>query len=395
MNANTDVTAALARPEKPISRPARPSFSSGPCAKPPGWAPDHLALGSLGRSHRSKLGKARLAYAIELTRKVLRVPASHRIGIVPGSDTGAVEMAMWSMLGVRPATILAWESFGEGWVTDAVKQLKLDATVIKAPYGEIPDLAQIDQASDVVFTWNGTTSGARVPDGDWISDEREGLMIADATSACFAQDIPFDKLDVVTFSWQKVLGGEGGHGVLILGPRAVERLESYTPDRPLPKIFRMTKGGKLIEGIFQGETINTPSMLAVEDYIFALEWAQGLGGLSALIARSDANAAALDSWVQATPWIEHLVADPAIRSNTSVCLKFAESAVPGLDADAQLALVKKMASLLEAEGAAFDVAGYRDAPPGIRIWCGATIERDDIEALGPWLDWAFHQARSA
>jgi len=397
MNANTDVTAtaALARPEKPISRPVRPSFSSGPCAKPPGWAPDHLALGSLGRSHRSKLGKARLAHALELTRKVLRVPASHRIGIVPGSDTGAVEMAMWSMLGVRPTTLLAWESFGEGWVTDAVKQLKLDATVIKAPYGEIPDLAQVDQASDVVFTWNGTTSGARVPNGDWISDEREGLMIADATSACFAQDIPFDKLDVVTFSWQKVLGGEGGHGVLILGPRAVERLESYTPDRPLPKIFRMTKGGKLIEGIFQGETINTPSMLAVEDYIFALEWAQGLGGLSALIARCDANAAALDSWVQATPWIEHLVADPAIRSNTSVCLKFAESAVPGLDADAQLALVKKMASLLEAEGAAYDVAGYRDAPPGIRIWCGATIEREDIEALGPWLDWAFHQARAA
>jgi len=394
MNAKTDVTAALVRPEKPISRPARPSFSSGPCAKPPGWAPDHLALGSLGRSHRSKLGKARLAYAIELTRKVLRVPATHRIGIVPGSDTGAVEMAMWSMLGARPTTLLAWESFGEGWVTDAVKQLKLDATVIKAPYGEIPDLAQVDQASDVVFTWNGTTSGARVPDGDWISDAREGLMIADATSACFAQDIPFDKLDVVTFSWQKVLGGEGGHGVLVLGPRAVERLESYTPDRPLPKIFRMTKGGKLIEGIFQGETINTPSMLAVEDYIFALEWAQGLGGLSALIARSDANAAALDNWVQATPWIEHLVADPAIRSNTSVCLKFAESAVPGLDADAQLALVKKMASLLEAEGAAYDVAGYRDAPPGIRIWCGATIERDDIEALGPWLDWAFHQARS-
>ncbi|MDB5698599.1 MAG: phosphoserine aminotransferase, partial [Alphaproteobacteria bacterium] len=292
-------------------------------------------------------------------------------------------------------TVLAWESFGEGWVTDAVKQLKLDATIIKAPYGEIPDLGQVDQASDVVFTWNGTTSGARVPDGEWISDSREGLMIADATSACFAQDIPFDKLDVVTFSWQKVLGGEGGHGVLILGPRAVERLESYTPDRPLPKIFRMTKGGKLIEGIFQGETINTPSMLAVEDYIFALEWAQGLGGLSALIARSDANAAALDAWVQATPWIEHLVADPAIRSNTSVCLKFAESAVPGLDAEAQLALVKKMASLLEAEGAAYDVAGYRDAPPGIRIWCGATIERDDIEALGPWLDWAFHQARSA
>jgi phosphoserine aminotransferase len=390
-----DAAGTIVRGEKPVTRPARPFFSSGPCAKPPGWAPEHLALGSLGRSHRSKLGKARLAYAIELTRKILRVPDTHRIAIVPASDTGAVEMALWSMLGARPVTMLAWESFGEGWVTDVVKQLKLDATVTKAPYGEIPDLAAVDQSNDVVFTWNGTTSGARVPDGDWIRDDREGLMIADATSACFAQHVPFEKLDVVTFSWQKVLGGEGGHGVLILGPRAVERLESYAPDRPLPKIFRMTKGGKLIEGIFQGETINTPSMLAVEDYIFALEWAQTLGGLAALVARSDANAAALDAWVQSTDWIEHLVADPSIRSNTSVCLKFAESAVPGLDAEAQLALVKKMASLLEAEGAAFDIAGYRDAPPGIRIWCGATIETDDVEALGPWLDWAFSEARSA
>lgn len=389
------VAGTISHGGKPTSRPARPSFSSGPCAKPPGWAPGLLATGSLGRSHRSKLGKARLAYAIDLTRKVLRVPDDYRIGIVPGSDTGAVEMAMWSMLGARPTTILAWESFGEGWVTDAVKQLKIDPKVIKAPYGELPDLATVDTDSDVVFTWNGTTSGARVPNGDWISDGRQGLTFADATSACFAQDLPFEKLDVVTYSWQKVLGGEGGHGVLILSPRAVERLESYVPDRPLPKIFRMTKGGKLIEGIFQGETINTPSMLAVEDYIYALEWAQGLGGLSALIARSDANAAALDQWVQSTSWIEHLVADPSIRSNTSVCLKFAEAAVPGLDADAQLALVKKMANLLEAEGAAYDVAGYRDAPPGIRIWCGATIETDDIVALGPWLDWAFHQARSA
>ena len=389
--------------QRPDAHPARPYFSSGPCAKPPGWAPEHLALGSLGRSHRSKLGKARLEHAIELTRKVLRVPATHRIGIVPGSDTGAVEMALWSMLGPRPVTMLAWESFGEGWVTDVVKQLKLDAKVVKAPYGELPDLAAVDPASDVVFTWNGTTSGVRVPNGDWIRADRAGLAIADATSACFAQDLPFDKLDVVTFSWQKALGGEGGHGVILLGPRAVERLESHVPAWPLPKIFRMTKpvpsgvegGGKLIEGIFKGETINTPSMLAVEDYIYALEWAQGIGGLSALIARADANAAALDAWVQRTPWIEHLAADPGTRSNTSVCLKFAEAAVPGLDADGRMALVKKMASLLEAEGAAFDIASYRDAPPGIRIWCGATVETDDIVALGPWLDWAFAQARSA
>jgi phosphoserine aminotransferase len=395
MTTTTESARAIVRGGKPDLRPARPHFSSGPCAKPPGWGPDHLALGSLGRSHRSKLGKARLSHAIELTRKVLRVPLGHRIGIVPGSDTGAVEMAMWSMLGVRPVTLLAWESFGEGWVTDAVKQLQLDPKVMRAPYGEIPDLAAVDPASDVVFTWNGTTSGARVPNGEWISDARDGLTIADATSACFAQDLPFDKLDVVTFSWQKVLGGEGGHGILILGPRAVERLESYVPDRPLPKIFRLTKGGKLNEGIFEGDTINTPSMLAVEDYIFALEWAAGLGGLSALMARCDANAAALDRWVQATPWIEHLVADPAIRSNTSVCLKFAEAAVPGLDGDGQRALVKQMAALLEAEGAAFDIAGHRDAAPGIRIWCGSTVETDDIEALGPWLDWAFHEARVA
>ena len=378
---------------KPGVKPARPYFSSGPCAKPPGWAPEHLATASLGRSHRGKIGKARLHHAIELTRKVLDVPADYRIGIVPASDTGAVEMALWSMLGARPATMLAWESFGEGWVTDVVKQLKLDARVLKAPYGEIVDLAAVDQDSDVVFTWNGTTSGAKVPNGDWIRDDRQGLMIADATSACFAQDVPIEKLDVVTFSWQKVMGGEGAHGVLILSPRAVERLESYTPAWPLPKIFRMTKGGKLIEGIFKGETINTPSMLAVEDYIFALEWALQLGGRDALIARSDANAAALDAWVQATPWVEHLVADPAIRSNTSVCLKFADAAVPGLDPDAQNALVKQMASLLEAEAAAYDIAGYRDAPPGFRIWCGATVETADIEALGPWLDWAFHTAR--
>ncbi len=377
---------------KPATRPARPYFSSGPCAKPPGWSAAKLATGSLGRSHRSKLGKARLAHAIELTRHVLHVPDTHRIGIVPASDTGAVEMALWSLLGARPATMLAWESFGEGWVTDVVKQLKLDATVLKADYGQLPDLASVDWTGDVVFTWNGTTSGVRVPDGDWIADDREGLAICDATSAAFAMDLPWDKLDVTTFSWQKVLGGEGGHGVLILSPRAVARLESYVPAWPLPKIFRMTKGGKLIEGIFKGETINTPSMLAVEDYIFALEWAELHGGLSELIARADANAAALSNWVAATPWIDHLAADPATRSNTSVCLKFAGDAVAGLDEDGQLALVKKIASLLEAEDAAYDIAGYRDAPPGIRIWCGATVDTDDILALTPWLDWAFHEA---
>jgi phosphoserine aminotransferase len=376
---------------KPDARPARPFFSSGPCAKPPGWAPEHLALGSLGRSHRSKLGKARLGHAIELTRRVLRVPASHRIGIVPASDTGAVEMALWSLLGARPVTLLAWESFGEGWVTDVVKQLRLEPTVIKAPYGELPDLAAVDPASDVVFTWNGTTSGVRVPNGDWISAEREGLIIADATSAAFAQDLPWDKIDVATFSWQKVLGGEGGHGVLVLGPRAVERLESYSPPWPLPKIFRLTKGGKLVEGLFQGETINTPSMLAVEDYIFALEWAIGVGGLSGLIARADSNAAAVDAWVERTDWIEHLALDPATRSNTSVCLKFSGRG----DSEAQAALVKRIAGLLEAEGAGYDLASYRDAPPGLRLWCGATVDTDDLEALFPWLDWAFHEAHAS
>ncbi|MEA3065129.1 MAG: phosphoserine aminotransferase [Sphingomonadales bacterium] len=372
---------------KPDVRPARPFFSSGPCAKPPGWGPEHLALGSLGRSHRSKLGKARLGHAIELTRRVLRVPPGHRIGIVPASDTGAVEMALWSLLGARPVTLLAWESFGEGWVTDVVKQLKLDANVIKAPYGELPDLAAVDPASDVVFTWNGTTSGVKVPNGDWIADDREGLIIADATSAAFAQDLPWAKIDVATVRWQMVLGGEGGHGVLLLGPRAVERLESYTPPWPLPKIFRMTKGGKLIEGLFHGETINTPSMLAVEDYIFALEWAVSVGGLAGLIARSEANAAAVDAWVERTDWIEHLARDPASRSNTSVCLKFTGDG----DTEAQAALVKKMAGLLEAEGAGYDVASYRDAPPGLRLWCGATVDTDDLEALFPWLDWAFHE----
>jgi phosphoserine aminotransferase len=387
MTGLTADSAADLRPDRPADKPARPFFSSGPCAKPPGWAPERLALGSLGRSHRSKVGKSRLAHAIDLTREILQVPDTHRIGIVPASDTGAVEMAMWSMLGARPVTLLAWESFGEGWVTDAVKQLKLDPVVLKADYGAIPDLSAVDFRHDVIFTWNGTTSGVRVPDGEWIPDAREGLTFADATSAAFAMDLPWDKLDVTTFSWQKVLGGEGGHGVLILGPRAVERLESYTPAWPLPKIFRMTKGGKLVEGIFQGETINTPSMLCVEDYIWALEWAKELGGLDALIARANANAAAVDAIVADLPWLDHLVADPAIRSTTSVCLTLAQGDDPA-------ALVKKLASCLEAEDVAYDIAGYRDAPPGLRIWCGATVETADVKALGPWLDWAWHSIRA-
>lgn len=377
-----DATLASA---KPAAKPARPHFSSGPCAKPPGWSPDKLDTRVMGRSHRSKLGKNRLQHAIDLTREILGVPDTHRIGIVPASDTGAVEMAMWSLLGARPVTLLAWESFGEGWVTDAVKQLRIEPTVMKAPYGEIVDLTTVDQSHDVIFTWNGTTSGVRVPNGEWIRDDREGLSFADATSAVFAMDMPWDKLDVTTFSWQKVMGGEGGHGILILGPRAVERLESYTPAWPLPKIFRMTKGGKLIEGIFKGETINTPSMLAVEDYIFALEWAKSIGGLNALIGRSTANATALGRIVEERDWLGHLAADPATRSNTSVCLT-----VEGADEG----FIKKMASLLEAEDAAYDVAGYRDAPPGLRIWCGATVDTADVEALGPWLDWAYAQAKA-
>jgi phosphoserine aminotransferase len=380
---------------KPGTRPARPYFSSGPCAKPPGWSPEKLATASLGRSHRSKLGKSRILHAMDLTRKILRLPDDYRIGIVPASDTGAVEMALWSLLGPRAVTVLAWESFGEGWVTDVVKQLKLDAAVVKAPYGELPDLAAVNPASDVVFTWNGTTSGVRVPNGHWIAADRAGLTIADATSAAFAQDIDWAKVDVGTFSWQKALGGEGAHGVLVLSPRAVERLESYTPAWPLPKIFRLTKGGKLNEGIFKGDTINTPSMLAVEDLIFALEWAEALGGLDALIARADSNAAAVDAWVGRTDWIEHLAGDPASRSNTSVCLKFADTALPGMDSDAQAAVVKRMAALLDGEAAAYDIASYRDAPPGLRLWCGATVETDDLEALFPWLDWAFEEAKAA
>ncbi len=364
---------------KPQVRPARPFFSSGPCAKPPGWSPEKLATESLGRSHRAKIGKARLGHAIQLMREILQVPDTHRIGIVPASDTGAYEMAMWTMLGARPVTALAWESFGEGWVTDAAKQLKLDPTIIRADYGALPDLGAVDWSHDVLFTWNGTTSGVRVPDGDWIADDRTGLSLNDATSAVFAYPMPWDKLDVTTFSWQKVLGGEGGHGVIILGPRAVERLETHTPAWPLPKIFRLMAKGKLSEGIFKGETINTPSMLAVEDVIFALEWAKSLGGLEALMARSDANAAALDTIIAERDWLGHLAADPTTRSRTSVCLT-----VEGADED----YIKRFAALLEAEGAAFDIAGYRDAPPGLRIWCGATVDTADIVALGPWLDWA-------
>ncbi|MDR6834564.1 MULTISPECIES: phosphoserine transaminase [unclassified Sphingopyxis] len=365
---------------KPELRPARPFFSSGPCAKPPVWSPEKLQTESLGRSHRANIGKTRLQYCIDLMREMLQLPDTHRIGIVPGSDTGAFEMAMWTMLGAKPVTTLAWESFGEGWVTDAAKQLKLDPTVIRADYGQLPDLTQVDWSNDVLFTWNGTTSGVRVPNGDWIAADREGLSFADATSAVFAYDLPWDKIDVATFSWQKVLGGEGGHGVLILGPRAVERLETYTPAWPLPKVFRLVSKGALTEGVFKGETINTPSMLAVEDAIFALEWAKSLGGLDGLKARSDANAAALDKIVADRDWLSHLAADPASRSKTSVCLS-----VAGADED----FIKKFAALLDKEGAAYDIAGYRDAPPGLRIWCGATIDTADIEALGPWLDWAY------
>ena len=366
---------------KPPVHPARPYFSSGPCAKPPGWSPDKIDTRILGRSHRSALGKGRLKLAIDLMRKMLELPDSHRIGIVPGSDTGAFEMAMWAMLCAKPVTCLAWESFGEGWVTDAVKQLKLDPTVIRADYGELPDLGQVDWSNDVLFTWNGTTWGVRVRNGDWIAADREGLSFADATSAVFAYDLPWDRIDVATFSWQKALGGEGAHGMLILGPRAVERLERFTPDRPLPKIFRLTKSGKLIEGIFSGETINTPSMLAVEDAIWTLEWSRKMGGLKGLIARTEANAAALDRLVEQRDWLGHLAQHPEIRSKTSVCLT-----VEGADP-------KRIAALPEQEGVAFDIAGYRDAPPGLRIWCGATVDTADIEGLGPWLDWAWEEAQ--
>ena len=371
---------------KPAAKPARPFFSSGPCAKPPGYSPEKLATESLGRSHRAKIGKTRLQYCIDLMREVLGLPDTHRIGIVPGSDTGAFEMAMWTMLGGRGITCLARESFGEGWVTDAVKQLKLEPKIHRADYGQLPDLSKVDFADDVLFTWNGTTSGVRVPDGEWIPDDREGLTFADATSAVFAYDIPWDKIDVATFSWQKVLGGEGGHGVLILGPRAVQRLEEYTPNWPLPKVFRLVSKGKLSEGVFKGETINTPSMLAVEDAIFALEWSKSVGGLEGLKKRCTANADALNKIVAERDWLGHLAVDHGIRSKTSVCLT-----VEGADAD----FIKAMAGLLEKEGAAYDIAGYRDAPAGLRIWCGATVETADIEALGPWLDWAYASTKAA
>lgn len=370
--------------KQPAARPANPRFSSGPCAKPPTFSLDGLSGAPLGRSHRAAIGKAKLKAAIEGTREILGVPEGYRIGIVPASDTGAMEMAMWSLLGARPVEMLAWESFGAGWVTDVVKQLKLDATTRIADYGQIVDFGAVDFDKDVVFTWNGTTSGVRVPKTVSIPAERAGLTICDATSAAFAMDLPWDRLDVVTFSWQKVLGGEAAHGMLILSPRAVERLESYSPPWPLPKIFRLTKGGKLIEGIFEGATINTPSMLAVEDYLNALDWARSVGGLKGLIARADANAAAIASFTEARPWIANLAEDPATASNTSVCLKFTDERITD-----GAAFAKAVAKRLEAEGVALDIGAYRDAPAGLRIWCGGTVETADIEALLPWVDWAF------
>jgi phosphoserine aminotransferase len=381
---------------KPAQRPTAPHFSSGPCAKRPGWNPQNLKDALLGRSHRAKVGKAKLKLAIELTREVLEVPADYKIGIVPASDTGAVEMALWSMLGARPVTTIAWESFGEGWVGDIVKELKLkDVTKLHASYGEIPDLSKVDPSTDVVFTWNGTTSGVRVPNADWISASREGLTICDATSAAFAQSLDWPKLDVVTFSWQKALGGEAAHGMLVLSPRAVERLETYKPAWPLPKIFRMTKGGKLNAGIFEGETINTPSMLCVEDYLDALNWGKSLGGLKALMARADANTKVLADWKAKTPWIDFLAKDPTSRSNTSVCMKVVDPAITSLTADAQVDFAKKLVALVEKEGAGFDFAHYRDAPAGLRIWCGATVEAEDVALLTQWIDWAFAEAKAA
>ena len=381
---------------KPVVRPANPNFSSGPCAKRPGWSLNALVDAALGRSHRAKIGKTKLKDAIDLTREILNVPADYRIGIVPASDTGAVEMALWSMLGARGVDMVAWESFGAGWVTDVTKQLKLeDVRTFEAPYGEIVDFDQVDFDRDVVFTWNGTTSGVRVPNADFIPADRKGLTFCDATSAAFAQALDFAKLDVVTFSWQKVLGGEGAHGILILSPRAVERLESYKPAWPLPKIFRMTKGGKLIEGIFVGETINTPSMLCVEDYLDALNWAKSLGGLDALIARANANFAVLDAFVEKTPWIANLAVTPETRSNTSVCLTIVDPEVMALSAGEQAAFAKTMVTALDKEGVAYDIGAYRDAPSGLRIWAGATVEASDLEALTHWLDWAFAMQKAA
>jgi phosphoserine aminotransferase len=375
---------------KPNLRPGNTHFSSGPCAKRPGWSLGALSDALVGRSHRSKPGKAKLGEVIDLSRAILGIPADYRIGIVPASDTGSVEMALWSLLGARPVDMLAWEAFGKDWVTDVVKQLKLaDTRTLQADYGTLPDLSKVDFSHDVVFTWNGTTSGVRVPNGDWIAADREGLTICDATSAAFAMDLPWDKLDVVTWSWQKVLGGEAQHGMLVLSPRAVARLESYKPAWPMPKIFRLTKDGKISEGIFKGETINTPSMLAVEDAIDGLKWAQSVGGLSGLIARSESNLAALADWVEKTPWIGFLPVEPALRSCTSICLRITDPEITALDSAVQADVAKKVATLLEKEGVAYDTASYRDAPAGLRIWGGATVECSDIEALIPWIEWAF------
>ena len=380
----------------PGVRPAIPHFSSGPCAKRPGWSLEALTGAALGRSHRAKLGKGKLKHAIDLTREVLQVPAGYRIGIVPASDTGAIEMAMWSLLGARPVTMMAWESFGEGWVNDVLKELELEHTaVLKSAYGMLPDLTKVDWSNDVVFTWNGTTSGGRVPDGDWIAADRQGLSICDATSAAFAQRLEWDKLDVATFSWQKALGGEAAHGMLVLSPRAVARLESHKPAWPLPKIFRLTKGGKLNEAIFEGETINTPSMLCVEDYLDALQWGKSIGGLDALIARADANTKVIADWVAVTPWVDFLAKVPATRSNTSVCLSIVDPAVTALPVDTQSAFAKSLAAAVEKEGAGYDLAHYRDAPPGLRIWCGATVDARDVETLTQWLDWAFAKTKDA
>ncbi len=386
-----DMTAAPVRPQ---INPENPCFSSGPCAKRPGWNAAVLDGAPVGRSHRSKAGKARLGEVIERSRAILGLPDDYRLGIVPASDTGAVEMALWSLLGARGVDILAWESFGAGWVTDVTRQLKLDdVRCFEAPYGELPDLSQVDPSRDLVFTWNGTTSGVRVPDGEWIAGDREGLVICDATSAAFAMKLPWDKIDVATYSWQKVMGGEAAHGMLILGPRAVERLESWVPPWPLPKIFRLTSGGKLIEGIFRGDTINTPSMVCVEDALDGLKWAETIGGRDGLIARSEANLAAITAWVARTGWIDFLAGRPEIRSPTSVCLKIVDPWFAGLPADGQAAIPKKIDALLEAEGVAFDINGYRDAPPGLRIWAGSTVETSDLEALFPWLDWAYGTAK--
>jgi phosphoserine aminotransferase len=380
---------------KPVSLPKNPNFSSGPCSKRPGWTLDGLKDAALGRSHRAKIGKTKLAEAIDRSKKVLGMPADYKLGIVPASDTGAIEMALWSLLGERGVDVLAWESFGSGWAADCKGQLKLsDLRVFKADYGALPDLKQVDWNRDVVFTWNGTTSGVKVPNGDWISADRQGLSICDATSAVFAMDIPWDKLDVVTWSWQKVLGGEGGHGMIALSPRAVARLESYTPPRPMPKIFQMSKGGKLIEGIFQGETINTPSMLCVEDAIDGLKWADSIGGLSGLLSRSKASLAAIEKWVAGSDWAAFLATDEATRSNTSICLKIKDPAYTGLSEDDQAKHAKSIVTLLEKAGAANDIGAYRDAPAGLRIWGGATVETSDIEALLPWLDWAYGEVKA-